>query len=157
MRNEFSKVMKELIERDRSIHLLYMDTGRIFEEIKKDYPNNIHNLGLTEQATIGIASGMALEGLKPYIYAITSFILERPYEQIKLDLVAQNVNVKLIGFWDYPNDGITHKTKDVKGICNNLEIKLYKPKSSKEARKMFFKEYNNNTPAFFSLTGEKCH
>ena len=33
----------------------------------------IHNLGICEQSLIGFASGLALEGFKPWVYTITLF------------------------------------------------------------------------------------
>jgi transketolase len=154
MRREFGKTIKDLIDIDKSVHMIFLDTGfRIFDKIKEEYPGHLHNFGVTEQASIGVASGMALEGLRPYLYTITPFILERPYEQIKLDLVEQNANVKLAGFWDYPNDGPTHITKNIKKTCETLGIKLYEPKNARETREMILEDYYNNYgPAFFSLT-----
>ena len=43
---------------------------------------------------ISVASGLALEGLKPWVYTITPFLIERPFEQIKLDINQQKANVK---------------------------------------------------------------
>ena len=57
---------------------------------------------------IGVASGMSIEGLKPWVYTITPFLIERLFEQVKLDIDQQNVNVNLVGFADYPNLGPTH-------------------------------------------------
>ena len=33
----------------------------------------IFNLGICEQSLIGVAAGMSLEGLKPWVYTITPF------------------------------------------------------------------------------------
>ena len=43
-----------------------------------------------------------------------SFLIERPFEQIKLDIDQQKANVKLVGYADYPNLGPTHKEIDAK-------------------------------------------
>jgi len=95
---------------------------------------------------------MALEGLKPYIFSITPFVLERPFEQIKLDIVEQKTDVKLVGYWDYPTAGPTHITKDIGGLCKILGIRLFEPKDSTETRKLLLATYKNNKPAFFYLT-----
>ena len=63
------------------------------------------NMGICEQSMIGVSSGMALEGLKPWVYTITPFLIERPFEQVKLDIDRQMANVKLVGFADYPTLG----------------------------------------------------
>ena len=39
---------------------------------------------------------MAIEGLKPWVYTITPFLIESPFEQIKLDIDQQQANVKLL-------------------------------------------------------------
>ena len=46
--------------------------------------NKILEVGICEQSLIGFASGLALEGLKPWVYTITPFLIERPFEQIKI-------------------------------------------------------------------------
>ena len=156
MRKNFIETMKEIMKKDSLTYLLIGDVGsEIFNEIKKDFPKNITNIGINEQATIGIAAGMALEGLKPYVYSITPFVLERPFEQIKLDIVQQNVNVKLIGYWNYPTAGPTHFTKEPEKICNILGLEYFSPKNSLELKEIMIKMHYQNKPAFFYLTKEK--
>ena len=50
-----------------------------------------------------------------------SFLIERPFEQIKLDIDQQLANVKLVGFADYPNLGPTHAELDAPRL-----MKLFK-------------------------------
>ena len=46
---------------------------------------------------IGIAAGMALQGLKPFCYTIATFALYRPFEMIRVDLCYQNLPVTIVG------------------------------------------------------------
>ena len=83
-------------------------------------------MGICEQSIIGVAAGMALEGLKPWVYTITPFLIERPFEQIKLDIDQQKVNVSLVGFADYPNLGPTHSELNAKKLMSLFKnIKSY--------------------------------
>ena len=103
MRYTFGKLINTLAAKDKRIYLLVGDIGfRVFDDYRRNYPKRFINMGICEQSLISVASGMALEGLKPWVYTITPFLIERPFEQIKLDIDQQNVNVKLVGFADYP-------------------------------------------------------
>lgn len=156
MRREFGDFIADLVKKDKDVFLLSLDAGNTaFDRIRKESPDHYLNLGVTEQASIGVASGMALEGLKPYVFTIAPFLLERPYEQIKLDVVQQNANVKLISYWDYPTAGPTHSIKDVDKLCSVLEIPLMKPMSSQETRKQLEKTYNLEKPCVFYLTKDR--
>ena len=98
---------------------------------------------------------MALEGLKR-VYTITPFLIERPFEQIKLDIDQQNVNVKLVGFADYPTLGPTHSelnAKKLMSLFNN--IKSFFPKNSDETKKNTQEAYKMQKPCFISLKTDK--
>lgn len=153
MRKEFGKWMVEIAERDPLVYLLVGDIGyKVFDKYREKFPDRFFNMGVCEQSMIGISAGMALEGLKPYVYTITPFLIERPFEQIKLDLDEQNVNVKLIGYADYPKQGPTHKPLNERGLMSLLKnFSNYYPRSSEEARKYLDKSYNEKGPAFISL------
>ena len=157
MRRRFGKLINELAKKDKKIVLLVGDIGYgIFDDFRKDNPKRFFNLGICEQSLIGVASGMALEGLKPWVYTITPFLIERPFEQIKLDIDQQNVNVNLVGFADYPNLGPTHSELDAKkmmGLFKN--IKSFFPKDSNETIRYTKKCSKINGPTFISLKSDK--
>ena len=153
MREIFGKWITEIAKKDDSVYLIVGDFGYgVLDDFRKKFPDRFINIGLCEQSMIGIAAGMSLLGLKPYVFTITPFALELPYESIKLDVVANQANVKIISFWDYPTQGITHLTKNPRELCNLLEIKYREPKNSNECRCMLDDAYNNDKPYFLYLT-----
>ena len=156
MRRTFGKVITELADIDENIYILVGDIGyRVFDEFRDKYPNRFINMGICEQSIIGVSSGMALEGLKPWVYTITPFLIERPFEQIKLDIDQQNVNVKLIGFADYPTLGPTHAEIDGKKTMSHFKnIKSYFPDNGKETKSSIMKAYNEVCPSFISLKSD---
>ena len=82
MRREFKKFIVDAAEKDDSIILIVSDFGYgIIDEFKKQYPNRFFNLGVCEQSIIGIAAGMALERLKPYVPDISHSF---PHEPVAL-------------------------------------------------------------------------
>ena len=157
MRRKFGKLINELAKRDKKIVLLVGDIGYgIFDDFRKQHPKRFFNLGICEQSLIGTASGMSLEGLKPWVYTITPFLIERPFEQVKLDIDQQNVNVKLVGFADYPKLGPTHSetnAEKIMGLFRN--IKPFFPKNSKETENAVLESYKNIGPNFISLKTDK--
>lgn len=157
MRRRFGKIITELAKKDKKIILIVGDIGYgIFDEFRKKFPKRFFNLGICEQSIIGAAAGMSLEGLKPWVYTITPFLIERPFEQIKLDIDQQNVDVKLVGYADYPELGPTHAEINAKKIMNLFEnIKSYYPKDSVQTEKFIYESYQNIGPNFISLKSDK--
>ena len=67
MRRSFGKMINELAKKDDKIYLIVGDIGyRVFDDFRKYHPKRFFNLGICEQSIISVASGMALEGLKPW-------------------------------------------------------------------------------------------
>ena len=157
MRRAFGKLINEIAKKDDKIVLLVGDIGfGIFDDFRENHPKKFYNLGICEQSLIGVASGMALEGLKPWVYTITPFLIERPFEQIKLDIDQQKSNVKLVGFADYPSLGPTHSELNAKKTMKLFKnIKSYFPKDSKETKLAVNKCYNKFGPTFISLKTDK--
>ena len=157
MRYSFGKLINTLAAKDKKIYLLVGDIGyRVFDDFRSNYPKRFINMGICEQSLISVASGMAIEGLKPWVYTITPFLIERPFEQIKLDIDQQNVNVNLVGFADYPHLGPTHAEINGKKLSKLFKnIKSYFPKDSLETEKCVYKSYKNKGPNFISLKTDK--
>jgi len=156
MRRRFGKIISELAHKDKKIYIIVGDIGyRVFDEFREKHPDRFINMGICEQSMIGVSAGMALEGLKPWVYTITPFLIERPFEQIKLDIDQQNVNVKLVGFADYPTLGPTHTELNGKEMMNLFKnIRSFFPNDGDETQEMIYDAYNKEGPAFIRLQSD---
>ena len=117
---------------DDKIYLLLCDMGfGIADPFRDEFPDRIFNMGMMEQGTVGIAAGMAMAGLKPVIYCIVNFLVYRALEQIRNDVVLQNVNVKFVGtgvnnYFDFLGD--SHCCgEDDKKIFELINLRVFDP------------------------------
>ena len=103
-RREIIDCIVPYFRKDERFRLLVCDMGfGVVDKLKQEMPDRITNCGIMEQGTIGIAAGMSMSGLKPVVYSIVNFLVFRALEQIRNDIVLQNLNVKLVstGVNDY--------------------------------------------------------
>jgi transketolase len=157
MRRIFGKTIDEIAKKDKKVMLLVGDIGYgIFDDFRKNHPKRFINMGICEQSLISVAAGMSLEGLKPWVYTITPFLIERPFEQIKLDINQQKANVKLVGFADYPTLGPTHSELNARYMMKLFKnVKSFFPSNSNQTKKFTLKCSKINGPTFISLKTDK--
>jgi transketolase len=145
----------QLAEKDKRIVLLTGDVEQEMEEFKEKFPDRFFNLGLTEQSMISISAGMAIEGLRPVVYSITPFLIERPFEQIKIDIDEQRLPVMLIGYSDYPTHGATHRCLDAEELIKLFKnIHGYFPRNMQETEKAMLDSYLMAEPSIICLRKE---
>ena len=104
------------MQNNKDIFVLTGDLGYgMLDYIKRDFPERFINCGAAEQAMMGIAVGLALEGKIPVVYSITTFLLYRPFETIRNYINHEQIPVKLVGSGrgkDYKHDGFSHWSED---------------------------------------------
>lgn len=151
MRWEFGLQLYELMQRDERVHLLWADVGgNIFKRHREMFGHRCLNVGVCEQATISMAAGMAMQGIRPIVYSILPFLIERAFEQIKIDVDQMNLPVGIVGHSD-GNSGPTHQELDARtlmGLCKN--IRGYYPET-KEEMVDIMRTVNVDRPWFLKL------
>jgi transketolase len=124
MRDRFMRVTSELLDSDPRVAVVLADIGAdSFEPARQRHPDRVINLGIREQLLIGVTSGLALSGLRPVAHTFAPFLVERPFEQIKLDIVHQGVGAVLVsagGSFDYPFYGRTHQAPGDVALLDTL-------------------------------------
>jgi transketolase len=75
------------------------------------YSSQFLNVGVSEQAMLSLANGLAISGKKVICYSIAAFALVRPFEFFRNGAIAQKSAVMVVGVgpgFDYSQDGISH-------------------------------------------------
>lgn len=113
MRERFAAVTTELLDTDpRLAVVLAAISVDQFRAARQRHPHRVINLGIREQLLISVAGGLALAGLRPIAHTFASFLIERPFEQIKLDLNHQGIGAVLVSAgasYDVSAGGRTHQ------------------------------------------------
>jgi transketolase len=156
-RRVFVETLNELAEKDPNIIVIIPDVG--FNYL--DDPKNkfkVLNLGVTEQSAMIIAAGLALSGLKPYIYSMINFVTFRPYEMVRNAVCMHNANVKLIGVKGsekYKFLGFSHnlisENEDIKALENMPNMKCYVVSDPSEVKKVILETYATNSPCYIRI------
>tara|TARA_X000000950_G_scaffold289425_1_gene413264 strand:+ start:6807 stop:7706 length:900 start_codon:yes stop_codon:yes gene_type:complete len=124
MRNAFAEQITKLATKNKKIILLSGDIGnRLFDKFKIKCKNQFYNCGVAENNMVGVAAGLAKQGFIPFVYTIAPFLVARSYEQIKLDVCYQNLNVKIVGTGaglSYSRLGTTHHSLDDISLMKNI-------------------------------------
>tara|TARA_Y100000816_G_C26105692_1_gene587515 strand:+ start:173 stop:1099 length:927 start_codon:yes stop_codon:yes gene_type:complete len=115
-RDVFISRITDAIEEDKNIMFLSADFGaEALDRLRFDFPDNFVHCGISEQAMVDVATGLALEGKTVFVYAMAPFLSLRAIEQIKCGPAMMNLPVCIISVGvglGYADSGPTHYTNE---------------------------------------------
>lgn len=157
MRKQLIKTVENILAKDDKTTLLLGDIGVFgFRNSFKNYPDRVYNIGILEQSTISLASGMAITGLIPIVHTIAPFLVERALEQLKIDFGYQGLGGNFVSIgasYDYAALGCTHHCPaDVSLLLTIPNMEIIVPGTSDEFDQLFSNTYNNGNPTYYRLS-----
>jgi transketolase len=157
MRPQFSQGIYDAMAKNSNIWVITSDLGyKMWDNIRAKYPQRFVNTGAAEQAMMGIAVGLALEGKIPIVYSITPFLLYRPFETIRNYLNNEQIPVKMISSGrnkEYDTEGFSHwSTDDRKVMKIFTNIISYWPTDTSSIPKLIDKMLKSSKPWYINLS-----
>ena len=145
----FGEKLVELAKENKNIVAITaaMTDGTGLRKFKEQYPDRFFDVGIAEQHAIGLAAGLAKEGLTPVVPIYSSFY-QRAYDQVIHDICIEELPVVMcvdragvVG-----NDGETHQGLLDLAFFNIIpNLTIMAPKDFKELEQMI--EYAVNIKA----------
>ncbi len=157
MRAQLVQTVEGLLAADERLVLLLGDIGVYgFRRALERHPARVYNIGILEQATVGLAAGLAMTGLVPIVHTIAPFLVERCIEQLKDDFGYQKLGGNFVSVgasYDYASLGSTHHCPaDVPLLANVPGFEIVVPGTPAEFDRLFRAGCTNGRPTYFRLS-----
>src|SRR5580700_7338185 len=116
MRTVFAATASSLLDEDPLAAVVLAEiSADLFAKAAARHPERVLNVGIREQLMVSVGGGLALAGLRPMLHTYAPFLVERAYEQVKLDLAHQDARAVLVSIgasWDAAQSGRTHQAPE---------------------------------------------
>jgi transketolase len=160
MRERFYALAAEQLDANERLAVVAADIGAAqLRGAARRHPSRVVNVGIREQLLIGVTAGLALEGLRPVAHSYAPFLVERPFEQIKLDLGHQDVGAVLVSIaasYDAAEEGRTHQSPGDVALLSTLPgWTIFAPGHPAEAEAQLRRAFDGDGRVYVRLTVEE--
>jgi transketolase len=157
MRARFYRLAAEALEVEPRVAVVFAEIG--VGEMPEH--SRFYNVGIREQLMVGVAAGLALEGYRPVVHTYAPFLVECPYEQIKLDLGHQDVGAVLVSTgasYDSAYSGRTHQApEDVAVLAALPGWTIHVPGHPDELETAFARALASDDRVYIRMSDESNH
>lgn len=142
LRKTYGQTLVELGKENPDIVVLDADLSHstMTMYFASQFPDRFFNCGVAEQDMIGIASGLAASGKIPFASSFAVFVPGRCFDQIRVSVAQQHLNVKLVsthGGVTVGEDGASHQAiEDLSLVCSLPGFTVIVPADATETAKV---------------------
>jgi transketolase len=157
MRERFYDAARRALDEDERVAVV---TAEIGTAALGPHPRHF-NVGIREQLMIGVAAGLALEGYRPVAHSYAPFLVERPYEFLKLDLGHNDLGAVLVSTgasYDGARSGRTHQApEDVAAVATLPGWTIHVPGHPDELEHLFRAALAGDDRVYIRMSEEQNH
>jgi transketolase len=154
MRERFYELARKALDEDERVAVV---TAQIGNDSIGEHPRHF-DVGIREQLMIGVAAGLALEGRRPVAHSYTPFLVERPWEFLKLDLGHNDLGAVLVSTgasYDAARSGRTHQApEDVALVASLPGWTIHVPGHSAELEAVFRRSLASDDRVYIRMSEE---
>jgi transketolase len=157
MRERFYKLGREALDEDERVAVV---TAQIGADSFGGHPRHF-DVGIREQLMLGVAAGLALEGYRPVAHSYTPFLVERPWEFLKLDLGHNDLGAVLVSTgasYDAARSGRTHQApEDIALVAALPGWTIHVPGHAEELERVFRRSLAGDDRVYIRMSEEENH
>ena len=160
MRDTFLRTTEEILDIDPDVAVVLADISVAqLAGAARRHPDRVINVGIREQLLISTGAGLALAGLRPIVHTFPSFLIERGFEQIKLDFSHQDVGGVLVSYgasYDMSTAGRTHQSPGDVALIDSLPgWTVHVPGHPDEARRLLLESIPGDGRVYVRLSAQE--
>ncbi|MGW4484570.1 transketolase family protein [Amycolatopsis sp. NPDC004368] len=160
MRETSLATTEEIVDNDPDVAVVLADISAAqLAGAARRHPDRVINVGIREQLLMSSGAGLALAGLRPIIHTFSPFLVERAFEQVKLDLVHQDVGAVLVSYgasYDMPTAGRTHQSPGDVALIDSLPCwYVHVPGHADEARRLLLDSVPGDSRVYLRLSAQE--
>lgn len=159
-RATYGLAIMELAKTEEKLIIVTSDTSTSagLDRFKRKHPEKYFDIGIAEQNTLGVASGLANEGFITFVSTFAPFQSMRCLEQIKVNLAYMQIPLNVVGLASGVNLGhlgYTHCCIEDIGVLRSLpNLTIISPADSLETAKAVYSASQLRSPTYIRLTGD---
>jgi transketolase len=124
MRTAFAEEASALLDEDPLAAVVLAEiSADLFAKAAARHPDRVLNVGIREQLMVSVGGGLALAGMRPIVHTYAPFLVERAFEQVKLDLAHQGGHAVLVSIgasYDAARAGRTHQAPEDVALVDSV-------------------------------------
>lgn len=156
---DYQELLKQTAIADDRMVVMTAENRALVRQLPPILGKRFIDTGITEQAMIGMAAGLALRGRIPVCHALTTFLTLRAFEFIRTDVGIPGLPVKLSGFipgFLSDANGPTHQAlEDVSLMRGIPNMEVYCPADEDDMVRMLPYIWSSDKPAYLRVNTQK--